>query len=221
MNYTWPEGMIVKPLLAWPGRLTARRQRSNFSAPWGATLGTLRTELRNLKARTVVLQVAIPEAQFRIDGYPRATARAEHPGIILSMDSMVGPLSYPCDTFDRWEDNLRGIALALEALRKVDRYGVTKRGEQYQGFKALPPGSIALGSAMSYEDAARALAELAGADVNDEGTLRLIRNDSDFRARTYRRAAKRHHPDVGGGDGSLFKRLNDAASILQRGPVAG
>lgn len=28
----------------------------------------------------------------------------------------------------------------LEALRAVDRHGITRRGEQYAGFKALPPG---------------------------------------------------------------------------------
>lgn len=42
-----------------------------------------------------------------------------------------GHLSYPCDTFTTLQDNLRVIALALEALRMVDRYGVTRRGEQY------------------------------------------------------------------------------------------
>ena len=32
--------------------------------------------------------------------------------------------------------NLRSIALGLKALRAVDRYGVSRRGEQYAGFRA-------------------------------------------------------------------------------------
>jgi hypothetical protein len=133
----WPRGMTVKPIVTWPGAETKTRLRSNFSAPWAATLDVLDRELHYLSARDVLLQVAIPANQFRLDGFPRATARQEHPGVILTMSTNVGALSYPCDTFLRWEDNLRAIALALEALRKVDRYGVTKRGEQYQGFLAL------------------------------------------------------------------------------------
>lgn len=31
----------------------------------------------------------------------------------------------------------RAVVLSLAALRAVDRYGVTGRGEQYKGFKAL------------------------------------------------------------------------------------
>lgn len=52
-------------------------------------------------------------------------------------------LSYPCDSCDNWQHNVRSIALALQALRAVDRYGVTRRAEQYRGWGKLPaPGEM-------------------------------------------------------------------------------
>jgi hypothetical protein len=98
----------------------------------------LERELRALRAKNIVIQAAVTDQDIRNDGWLRANARPEHPGVILTFDSRHGPLSYPCDAFNDWQANVRAIALALEALRKVDRYGVTKRGEQYTGWKALP-----------------------------------------------------------------------------------
>jgi hypothetical protein len=200
----WPRGMTVKPIVAWPGAVTKSRTPSMFSAPWASTLDVLDRELFNLQATAVLLQVAIPANQFRLDGFPRASAKQEHPGIILTMNTVVGPLSYPCDTFTRWEDNLRAIALALEALRKVDRYGVTKRGEQYQGFLALEAHPA---DEWSDTDAILTWLRLITDRVPAQGNTpaQLIR------------IAKRHtHPDVGG-DPEAFDRVTRAENRLREG----
>jgi hypothetical protein len=100
-------------------------------------------ELEAHGATAAVLQVAYAEGDLRIDGLPYARAQALHPGVILSFNRDGNPkerVEFATDRFDRWQDNLRAIALALEALRKVDRYGVTSGGQQYAGFKALPRG---------------------------------------------------------------------------------
>jgi hypothetical protein len=53
-------------------------------------------------------------------------------------------LIYATDACELWQHNVRSIALGLEALRAVDRYGITRRGEQYAGFRAaLTAGSAA------------------------------------------------------------------------------
>lgn len=141
------------PIATWPGPLTTTRRRHPFKVSkqtdwgtrsehgvgWTDTTHLLERELRQLGARDVILQMAITERDQRNDGWIRADTRPSHPGVILSFASKYGPLSYPCDTFTDWQANVRAIALALEALRKVDRYGVTRRGEQYTGWKALPP----------------------------------------------------------------------------------
>lgn len=217
----WPHGMYVKPMVAWPGTPTvwSKRERARFTAPWSDTLSLLRRELDQVHATARILQVDIDERYFRLDGYPRANAVSNGPGVIITFDAFRTTLSYPCDQFNDWQDNVRAIALALEALRKVDRYGVTKRGEQYQGFKALPPGSIAIGSQMTFAQAAKELARLGDLDHFDEGVLRKLREDKDFRAWVYLRAVKRVHPDMGG-DEADFKTVSDALTILNKGPTA-
>jgi hypothetical protein len=130
----------VRPIVLWPHAETRGRKRAAFSAGWGQTVDLLEREVWHLGARRAVLQLAVTEEDIRLDGAIRANARPAHPGAIVSFESKHGPLEYATDVFDRWQDNVRAIALGLEALRKVDRYGIAKRGEQYRGWKALGAG---------------------------------------------------------------------------------
>jgi hypothetical protein len=175
----------------WPGKLTERRKKAQFRAGYHDTINLLEFELRKLGASNVVLQVALEPRDIRMDGLPRADARPmKHPGVILAFQSRFGPLSYPCDTFETWEDNLRAIALALECLRAVDRYGVTKRGEQYKGWDALgykPPDN----GTMTTEEAERLLAGYGGE----------------------KQAILKTHPDRAG-EPEHFKRLQMARKLL-------
>ncbi|WP_100813058.1 molecular chaperone DnaJ [Microbacterium lacus] len=208
----WPDKMTVAPIGEWPGLLTKTRKSSPFRTTLTETLKLLDRETWHLAAtdaqiRTAELLIAVPAGQFRIDGRPRADARPEHPGVIFSMDSRHGRLSYPCDTFTTWQDNLRAIALALEALRKVDRYGVTKRGEQYRGFLALEATAAPAGFATA-EDALRFLREISGvaADVYEAPEVHL--------PRVIRRARRAAHPDMGG-DADTFQRVSLAEAKLR------
>ena len=63
------------------------------------------------------------------------------PGVVVSYDLPNGSLSFPLRYVLTFDENLRAIGLSLQALRAVDRYGVTKRGEQFTGWKRLPPPS--------------------------------------------------------------------------------
>lgn len=118
---------------------------SQFSARWSQTMGLLDRELRVLRAANAVLEIDFREQDFRLDGLPRAGRSAQSPGIVLSFTATAVPgkpaLRYEVGTYRHWEDNLRAVALGLQALRAVDRYGVTKRGEQYAGWRQLEAGS--------------------------------------------------------------------------------
>lgn len=202
---------VFRPINEWPGEVTRYRQRSRFKARWSDTLELLTRELKHVakpRERPVV-ELALTESDIRLDGYPRANARPEHPGVIISIESRYGPLRYPCDRFDNWQDNIRAIALALEALRKVDRYGVTKRGEQYTGWKALPPAGGST-TTMTAEAAAHVVARTAG--LNNEWFDRILADRADFNW-SYRLAARYAHPD-GGGTVEAFQRLQAAKSVL-------
>ena len=184
--------VVCRPIERWPGPLQTRRRRSPFSAPLAATLSTLSRELRALDGKRVVLQMAITEADLRLDGLPYADTRPEHPGVILAFDSKFGPLQYPTDEFAHWHDNLRAIALGMEALRRVDRYGVSKRGEQYTGWRALPASTDSAGLISTREEA-------------DEF---LRRWDGDWK-----RAARETHPDQGG-DPDEFRTVMRAKELI-------
>jgi hypothetical protein len=204
----------------WPGVLTKRRERSRFQSTWTATVDLLDRELGMISARKVVCEMAISYTDLRNDGKIRASARPEHPGVILSFETKYGPLRYACDRFDDWQDNVRAIALGLEALRKLDRYGITTRGEQYTGWKALPSGIEMPERQMTTEEAAAFLIEYGEvpmaetpATVEDLFDCLETPGGREVIAGYYRRAAKRLHPDSGGDD-TLFRRLTEAKELL-------
>lgn len=85
-----------------------------------------------LGAEAVVVKLALTERDIRRDGWPRRDARPAHPGVIIEFDSRHGWLRYYDDQYTTWQDNLRALALSLEALRALGRWGAL-RGEQYVG----------------------------------------------------------------------------------------
>lgn len=166
--------VTFRPLPTWPHGATpaaSRRSRWTFKASYGDTLGVLEQELIHLHAHNVLIGIGLSERDIRLDGMPRANApQPLHPGVELSFDSKFGRLTYATDTHEAWQHNLRAIALSLQALRAVDRYGVSKRGEQYAGWALLTAGG-------PDPERGRQLVERAG---------------------SLREAMRRHHPDQGG-----------------------
>lgn len=202
----YPDTLKVVPIREWPGARNPHPRASAFQSPLMSTLNTLTTELRHLGARSSELQVAIPPEQFRQDGRPRAHARATHPGVILTVVPHGGaPLSFPCDRFNTWQDNLRAIALSLEALRKVNRYGVTEHGEQYRGFLAIETGATEAGPApIRTADEARALLNRYHPGDGSQLTYGQL----------LRRAQRAEHPDRGG-DVAAMQRVHQAEAVLR------
>lgn len=203
-----------RPIDRWPGkmRLSYQRRRAPFRAKYAATLDLLEAELEKLKAKDIIIQAGFELRDIRNDGWPRSSARPSHPGIIVSFAGKTGPMSFPCDTFDAWEDNIRAIALSLQALRVVDRYGVTQNNEQYKGWARLPPPATSSNSGFPnvVEAAAEFLAQHSGFEAPH------IRADRDRFRNAYRVAAARLHPDKPGGSNELFVRLQQAKSVLDK-----
>lgn len=205
----WPAGLKARPLGAWQWPVTARRKPSQFSAPMRNTASLLATELRHLQARDTILRLDIREGDIRQDGAPYARAVTGSPAVVVQFDTPTGPLAFPCDRFTTWQDNLRAVALALEALRRVDRYGVTARAEQYTGFRAIEAApSAAFGSrqlARAYLWRAAGLKGAFGLDeASDEKLGRLAQGAT--------------HPDRGG-DAVEFARVRSAIDYLKSNPA--
>lgn len=211
MNYTF------RPLGAWTeGDTKPRHGPTTFSASWPSTLDLLKAELAHLDARHVVIQADFTEADLRVDGMPRANARTpRHPGVRIAFDSRYGPLTYSTDAHAFWQHNVRAIALSLRNLRAVDRYGVTRRGEQYVGWKALPAAPN--GPNPEHEALLVILRAEMGAcyDATDQPEdLAVLKRNPALLRRTFRNARAAAHPDRNGGDRTAWDRLEHAGRVL-------
>lgn len=200
----------IRPLGAWLGPITADRPAGRFRAPWADTLTLLSRETEQLDARLVVVQVDADPGGIRRDGMLRARARVGFPGVRVSFQSQHGPLTYATDAYSDWQANVRAIALSLQALRAVDRYGVSRRGEQYTGWQALP--SKPAEPNLTVDKAAAWLAS----HIDKVNAADVIR-DPAIRDRAFRAAAKAHHPDTGG-RADLFRLTTQARDLLSRPP---
>jgi hypothetical protein len=187
-----------EPIDKWPGERTKKHRKSQFKAGLTDTYRLLEHEVTLLGCKRLVIQANCNRSMIRNDGLLRSDARMNGPGVIVSFDSKQGPLSYPCDTYEHFGCNLRAIALALQALRAVDRYGVTKRGEQYRGWQALPAPN---GDGWRKEDAVRFLRSLLGDDYGLDNELNI------------RQAELKTHPDRGGNPVD-FKKVQRARELL-------
>jgi hypothetical protein len=204
------------PIRRWPGKLRTNYERvpAPFKSGYQETMRLLERELRMVHAESAVIQLAMEH--FRRDGLPYSDAIPEHPGVIVSFVKVVRdkfgqrvrvPLSFPADKFKTWETNLRAVAIALEDLRRIDRYGVTQNAEQYLGFKALPPPGPEHPSVLTVDEAARVVA--AGSELT---AFNILKDPSAYRE-AYRRRAAKEHPDAGG-DETEWARVQAAKSLL-------
>lgn len=198
------------------------RDNPRFATRYSDIIELLSREVEHLGAREVVVQVDATENQIRNDGLLRSDATIRFPGVRVNIDSRHGPLTYATDRFGGrytrfsgnrsttyvpgWHSNLYAIALSLEALRKVDRYGVAGSGEQYRGWNALPPGTPMGPATMTFEDACRVLHIIVAIDP-------VITKERV--ANAYKTLAKEHHPDAGG-DPVEFQRIKEARDLLMK-----
>jgi hypothetical protein len=204
--------LMFRPLDRWVDPETKPRSSDQFKAYYEATLDLLAYEGGRLGAKIVVIQLAIGEHELRVDGTPRAGARPSHPGVVVSFESRFGPLRYASDRYHDWRANLRGVALSLEALRAVDRHGVTRRGEQYVGWAQLEPPGAGPGPISTREEAARFIAEQSGIP---NAIHAILAGHVVDRSVAFRASAKRLHPDAVTGDAELFQRLQQARDLLE------
>lgn len=166
------------------------RKASPFRATYSDTEALLRDELRMLGARDAVIEVDLDERDIRRDGLPYARSSPRSPAVAVSFVGRWGPMRLACDRFTDWRHNLRAIALGLGDLRRIDRYGLGRSGEQYRGWLALESGDPRT--------------------AEQERGRELIRRHGGVRA-----AQLATHPDRGGRT-EEFLAVQAAASALER-----
>jgi len=199
---------------------TGEHKGSPFDSSFDQTLRLLEDELWHLDAENVVIEVDVVPSQIRRDGKLNERARPVGPACRLVFDSAHGQLTYGTDRFvrnyrgprDDWKHNLRALALGLEALRKVDRYGIGEAGAQYTGYAALPAGGggIALGGMTKDEAAETLLHASSWAERSDWAGW----GDPHATAKLVRSARFNSHPDRNDGEQSAWDRVELAVKVL-------
>lgn len=131
--------------------------------------------------------------ELRLDGMPRSGARPpDDPGVAFYFQLRGQHTVMPCDRFLRVADNIAAIAAHIDAVRRIERYGVGTIDQMFTGFQAIRgPGP-------------KPWREVLGIKPDDPVSPDIIK------ARL-RELAKIHHPDVGG-DAAVMVEINDAFS---------
>jgi hypothetical protein len=206
----WPEGM---PRTRWPGR------PKYASRTYGECLDMIRRELKLMRASSVVISTNLP---LRNDGEPMASAAVrggDHGAAVYwtRRQSRAGrdvdvPHVMPCDKWNRLDYNLYAIALSLEAMRGLARWGAVSLEQAFAGFAALPAGDgteVGVGT-----PAPRPWREVLG--VPGEGWVVGAPAAAvlAFTKQQYRELLQRHHPDRGG-DPAAAAEINAAWDAAQ------
>lgn len=179
--------------LQWP----AGKPRTSFpaSSKFGSrsidqAINILRKQIALLPGGSVVIST---NTKLRLDGLPYSKqAQPADKGVAVYFTHKTRPMCFACDRWDKVQDNIYAIAMTIEALRGIDRWGGGKMMEEaFTGFVALPSNSpwdvMGLKPGASREEIESA----------------------------FREKAKRLHPDHGGSHEQMAK-LNAARTELLR-----
>lgn len=118
----WPSG--------WPR--TAPRESGKFRTTLPAALAALKKEVGMLGGKGLVLSSNVT----------LGADRPGDPGVCAYFELRAQPIAIPCDRWQTVENNVKAIALTIEAMRGMERWGAKHMiTAMFKGFKALPPRS--------------------------------------------------------------------------------
>ena len=100
----------------------------------------LEGELDRLGATNPVLSTNVT---LRLDGRPRSDMEPADPGAAVYFHFKKRATVLACDRYRRVADNIAAIAAHIDALRRIERYGVGTIEQALAGYKALPADSAA------------------------------------------------------------------------------
>ena len=175
----WPAGWVRKThYQRKPGQFTQSRGPLTVFA----AVQRLQAELDRLGAKNAVLSFGV---RARLDGYPRSgEPEPADPGVAVYFGFNGKATVFACDSYTKVAQNIAAIAAHVDALRRIQRYGVGSIEQAIAGYKALPADTAADWRTV-LELGARPLAE----DVE----------------RAYKHLARRRHPDAGGSEEGWYQ----------------
>ncbi|MFA7256956.1 MAG: hypothetical protein WC047_05220 [Kiritimatiellales bacterium] len=193
----WPAGW---PRTPWHKRIDGRRRWSSQGKPWtfDAVRKDLASELDRLSAANVVLST---NYELRLDGMPRAGQRPpDDVGIAVYFTYKGRQVAMARDAFNRAEENIRSLTLALRAMRAIEEHGGSLMMDRaFEGFMAIASSS-----------AKRSWREILGFAPD-------TKPDNAAIEAAYRSKAKTAHPDTGGSTDAMAELNAARSAAMQEG----
>lgn len=171
----WPPG--------WPK--TVNREDSRFKQTLAGALAMLKIECTRLGGKSLILS----------SNYTLGNERPQESGVVAYFLLENKNIAIPCDRWLKVEDNVYAIALTIEAMRGMERWGAKHMiTAMFSGFKALP--------------------EKAGGENPFEvlGLDPKLSHSPDIITAAYKRRALTEHPDKGGSE-ERWHRLREAHDL--------
>lgn len=189
--------MIEAYPLCWPIGYSRSIQRkdSRFTTTLGQARDYVKAEIKRIGGKNPIISTNIP---LKNDGNLRADwskYKIDDPGVAVYFEYDGEQVCLCSDAYKRVWENLKGIGRTIEALRQIERDGVSdflKRS--FRGFKELP--------------------EERGVQTSVDNIWEILgitpTTDKEKIRKAYRAQAKKHHPDNAGGSQDMMARLNEA-----------
>lgn len=199
----WPDDLPrAKPGTRRASKFGAKGRADNLSPFQEARL--VYAELDRLGAANYVLTCDLPT---RSDGLPYADGRRRDidPGVAAWFVLDGHERVFACDAWLSIAENMHAIALSIEAMRGLDRWGITDIVKNaFRGFAALPPGSS---GTIDTGPVKRPWREVIGGTWPSDMSKSELLDVAHLR---YKRLIRDAHPDREGGDAARAAELNVA-----------
>jgi hypothetical protein len=184
--------------LHWPHgyKRTQYRIRSRFEQTMDKAQRFMRDEITRIGGKDLIVSTNIP---VRKDGGLYAdwvNKKIDDPGVAIYFKYKGKNISMCCDQYERIWENIYALGKGIEALRGMERWGVSDFLERaFTGFTALPE---------------------AAAEQTPEEILGVTRSASYSEIhKAYLAKAKEMHPDAGGSV-EEFQKLKNAYDKLMK-----
>lgn len=134
--------------LGWKRTVPHRRIRSGFrtkSTVGGALSIFQATERLERQVTMMGGQNAVlsTNVSLRLDGRPRSDENPTDPGCAIYFRFKQRATVFACDKYDRVADNIAAVAAHIDALRRIERYGVGTLEQALAGYRSLPADTAA------------------------------------------------------------------------------
>jgi methionine synthase II (cobalamin-independent) len=181
--------------LCWPADYprAVHKKTSRFKTSLARSRDFVKDEIRRIEGRDPVISTNVP---LKNDGDLRADwsrYRIDDPGVAVYFIRNKQQVCLCCDTFSHVQNNLHAVGRTIEALRQIDRDGVSDfLNRTFSGFKGLP----------EFTSAETDLWLILGLNVKPASV--------DAVHSAYKQRAKIVHPDIPGGSQASFQLLQEA-----------